>query len=188
VDLAVSGPELEKTQLLADKLAAALRKSGKLTDVSANQDFARRSKVATLEVDSPKAKAQSVSRADIFSTLQVYLGSVIVNDFALFGKTSQVVVPLDSINNKNIDDLMQLKVRNVKGEMVELKALMNVRQSDVSGAINRLDLQPYVQVTANPATDVSTAEGRTLCQRLFDDLRQESRLPGEYRLIWLQEK
>lgn len=187
VDLAISGPALEKTQLLADKLAAALTKSKKLTDVSANQDIGSRPKGVYLQIDRAKAETQGVSLADIFSTLQVYLGSVLVNDFARFGKTLQVVVPEDGGKNKNIEDLLRLQVKNKNGEMKMLKAMISTRPIDFPAAINRLDLRPHVQVTANPAADVSLAEARTLCQGLFDELRRELRLSAEYRLIWAQE-
>jgi multidrug efflux pump subunit AcrB len=50
----------------------------------------------------------------------------------------------------------------------------------------RLDLSPMVEVTANPAAEVSLVESRTLCEKLFEQGRTESRLPAEYRLTWLQ--
>ena len=48
-------------------------------------------------------------------------------------------------------------------------------------------MMPILQITANPATDVSLGEARKLCETLFDQLRKEARLSTEYRLTWLQE-
>ena len=53
-----------------------------------------------------------VSMAEIFNTLQVYLGSLYVNDFNRFGRTWQVNVQADADFRKQIEDLKQLKVRN----------------------------------------------------------------------------
>jgi multidrug efflux pump subunit AcrB len=50
----------------------------------------------------------------------------------------------------------------------------------------RLDLMPMVEVTANPAAEVSLVESRALCEKLFEQTRTASRLPAEYRLTWLQ--
>jgi hypothetical protein len=51
----------------------------------------------------------------------------------------------------------------------------------------RLDLRPMVEMTANPAAEVSLVESRTLCEKLFEQVRTESRLSAQYRLTWLQE-
>ena len=45
-----------------------------------------------LDIDRDKAKLAGVSIAELFNTLQVYLGSLYVNDFNLFGRTWQVNV------------------------------------------------------------------------------------------------
>ena len=50
--------------------------------------------------------------ADVFNTLQVYLGSLYVNDFNLFGRTWQVNVQADQEFRSQIEDLKQLKIRN----------------------------------------------------------------------------
>ena len=61
-----------------------------------------------------------VSLSDVFNTLQVYLGSLYVNDFNQFGRTWQVNVQADPPFRRQIEDLKQLKVRNAQGEMVPL--------------------------------------------------------------------
>ena len=42
------------------------------------------------------ARAKGVSMAEVFDSLQVYLGSFYINDFNLFGRTWQVNVQADS--------------------------------------------------------------------------------------------
>ena len=56
-----------------------------------------------------------VSMTEVFNTLQVYLGSLYVNDFNRFGRTWQVNVQADASFRKQVDDLKQLKVRNDRG-------------------------------------------------------------------------
>ncbi len=62
----------------------------------------------------------SVSVGEVFNTLQVYLGSLYVNDFNRFGRTWQVNVQGDANFRKAIADLTQLKIRNGSGGMVPL--------------------------------------------------------------------
>ncbi len=48
-----------------------------------------------VEVDREKAKAQGVASTDLFETMQIYLGSLYVNDFNRFGRTYQVIAQAD---------------------------------------------------------------------------------------------
>ncbi len=45
-----------------------------------------------LNIDRIQAKTMNVSMGEVFNTLQVYLGSLYVNDFNKFGRTWQVNV------------------------------------------------------------------------------------------------
>ncbi len=53
-----------------------------------------------------------VSMDEVFNTLQVYLGSLYVNDFNRFGRTWQVNVQGDANFRKQTEDLKLLKIRN----------------------------------------------------------------------------
>ena len=61
--------------------------------------------------------------------MQIYLGSVYVNDFNKFGRTYQVSVQADAPFRARADDIGQLKVRSTTGEMVPLSALVKVRRA-----------------------------------------------------------
>ena len=50
-----------------------------------------------------------VSMGELFNTLQVYLGSLYVNDFNRFGRTWQVNVQADADYRKQAEDLKQLE-------------------------------------------------------------------------------
>ena len=49
------------------------------------------------------------------ATLQIYLGSLYVNDFNRFGRTYQVVVQADGEFRRTAEDIGRLKVRNAQG-------------------------------------------------------------------------
>jgi multidrug efflux pump len=48
------------------------------------------------DIDRTKAKQQGVPVTDVFDTLQIYLGSLYVNDFNRFGRTYQVRAQADA--------------------------------------------------------------------------------------------
>ncbi len=94
-----------------------------------------------VNVDRVKAKQLDVKLTDVFQTMQVYLGSLYVNDFNRFGRTYQVVAQADGQFRAQKEDILRLKTRNAKGEMVPLGALAhdlgNVRARR-GGALQRL--------------------------------------------------
>ena len=73
-----------------------------------------------VDVNRDQVHTMGVNLADVFSTLQIYLGSLYVNDFNLFGRTWQVVVQAEAKFRNNVEAVRRLKVRNAAGGMVPL--------------------------------------------------------------------
>ena len=48
-----------------------------------------------LDIDRHKAQLLGINVSDVFSALQIYLGSSYVNDFNLFGRTFRVTAQAD---------------------------------------------------------------------------------------------
>ena len=88
-----------------------------------------------------------VSIAELFNTLQVYLGSLYVNDFNRFGRTWQVNVQGDANFRKQISDLKQLRSATSSGGMVPLGSIATVR--DVSGPVMIIRYNMYPSATIN---------------------------------------
>jgi len=79
------------------------------------------------DVDRTRARQLGVPVTEVFETMQVYLGSLYVNDFNKFGRTYSVRVQADAPYRARAEDIGLLKVRSNTGEMVPLSALMTVR-------------------------------------------------------------
>ena len=80
-----------------------------------------------LEVDRDKAEVLGISVAEIFSTLQASLGSSYINDFNLYGKVYRVIIQAEAGNRDAVDDIGQLHLRNAAGDMIPLRALVEVK-------------------------------------------------------------
>ena len=78
------------------------------------------------DIDRTKARQLGVAVTDVFDTLQIYLGSLYVNDFNKFGRTYSVRVQADAPYRARAEDIGLLKVRSASGEMVPLSALLKV--------------------------------------------------------------
>jgi multidrug efflux pump len=81
------------------------------------------------DVDRTRARQLGVPVTEVFDTMQIYLGSLYVNDFNKFGRTYSVRVQADAPYRARAEDIGLLKVRSNSGEMVPLSALLNVKPS-----------------------------------------------------------
>jgi multidrug efflux pump len=81
------------------------------------------------DVDRTHAQQLGVAIPDVFETLQIYLGSLYVNDFNKFGRTYQVRVQADAEFRAHEEDIGLLKARNDRGEMVPLSSVLRMTKS-----------------------------------------------------------
>jgi hydrophobe/amphiphile efflux-1 (HAE1) family protein len=72
------------------------------------------------DIDRVKAEKVGLTPTDVFSTLQVYLGSQYVNDFNYLGRTYQVIAQADGRFRQTPEDIVRLKTRNASGQMVPI--------------------------------------------------------------------
>ncbi len=109
-----------------------------------------------LDIDRTQAKTMGVSMSELFNTLQVFLGSLYVNDFNRFGRTWQVNVQADANYRKQVEDIKQLKVRNVAGTMVPLGSMASVRGISGPATIQRYNMYPAAPINGEAAPGVSS--------------------------------
>ena len=109
-------------------------------------------------VDRTKVKELGLQLTDVFSTLQVYLGSAYVNDFNLFGRTYSVYAQADAPFRATVQDIQGLKVRNDRGEMVPLGSVVDIQPSYGPDPVIRYNAYAAADMSAglNPAVLSST--------------------------------
>jgi multidrug efflux pump subunit AcrB len=188
IDLAIHGEDLARVRKLADAVAERLCKNDKLIDVWVNQDSMLQP-VLNVEIDRKAAQERGVSLTDVFDVLQAHAGSIYVNDFNRFGRTWQVTLIAGPKQKERwrIDDLKQLKVRNKKGELEPLSGFVKIREVAGPVAVERLNMQPMVSITANLGYPTTLAQARTLCESAVNEARKELHLPATYRLTRLRD-
>ncbi len=110
------------------------------------------------DVDRVKAKTQGVPLQNLFETLQIYLGSLYVNDFNRFGRTYQVVAQADSRFREKPEDITRLKTRNDQGEMVPLGALVKVTETHGPDRVMRYNGYPAAEINGGAAPGYSSGQ------------------------------
>lgn len=81
------------------------------------------------DLDRPKAKQLGLNIKEVFDTMQIYLGSLYVNDFNQFGRTYQVIAQADAPFRNTPQDALNLQLRNTSGEMVPLGSVLSIKES-----------------------------------------------------------
>jgi multidrug efflux pump len=117
-------------------------------------------------VDRDKAKAQGVDVTEIFETMQIYLGSLYVNDFNRFGRTYQVNAQADQRFRLEPEDILRLEVRNDDGEMVPLGAFVTLEQSAGPDLVMRYNGYPTADISGGPAAGYSSGEAQAAVEAL----------------------
>jgi len=133
------------------------------------------------DIDRVKARQLGVPVADVFSTLQIYLGSVYVNDFNKFGRTYSVRVQADAPFRARAEDVGYLKVRSVSGEMVPLTALLNIQPSVGPERAMRYNGFLSADVNGQAAPGYSSGQAQAAVERIAAET-----LPKGFRAEWTE--
>ncbi|GIL03996.1 MAG: multidrug efflux RND transporter permease subunit [Betaproteobacteria bacterium] len=118
------------------------------------------------DVDRVKAKQLGVSVTDVFDTMQIYLGSLYVNDFNRFGRTYQVKLQADAPFRAHAEDIGKLKTRNDRGEMVPLASLLKVQPSFGPDRVTRYNAYTAAEINGAPAPGFSSGQAQAAVERI----------------------
>jgi multidrug efflux pump subunit AcrB len=134
-----------------------------------------------VDIDREKAEKIGLTPTDVFSTLQLYLGSAYVNDFNYLNRTYQVVVQADEPFRKNQEDIARLKVRNASGEMVPIGTVASFKYQTTPYRQPRYNLYPASDVLGAAGPGVSSG---TAMNRMEEIARQA--LPPGFEIEWTE--
>ena len=118
------------------------------------------------DVDRTRARQLGVPVTEIFDTMQIYLGSLYVNDFNRFGRTYSVRVQADAPYRARAEDIGTLKVRSNAGQMVPLSALLNVQPSAGAERAMRYNGFLAADINGRNAPGYSSGQAKDAIERI----------------------
>ena len=101
--------------------------------------------------------------------MQIYLGSLYVNDFNRFGRTYQVIAQADAQFRDQPEDITRLKTRNAKGQMVPLGTLVKVNETHGPDRAMRYNGYPAAEINGGPAPGFSSGQAEALMAKLANE-------------------
>ncbi|SIO95790.1 multidrug efflux RND transporter permease subunit [Vibrio spartinae] len=158
------------------QLLALAEKSPKLTDVYS--DGLPSGTSIHLEIDRQKAATLGVSYTSISDTLSTATGSLYINDFPNAGRMQQVIMQADASARMQIDDVLQLYVRNSNGGMVALSEFVTPGWRETSPQFIRFQGYPALLMSGSAASGVSSGEAMAEVERLA------KQLPPGFTMAW----
>ncbi|GAA4325592.1 multidrug efflux RND transporter permease subunit [Pigmentiphaga soli] len=132
-----------------------------------------------VDLDRVKAKQLGVPVTDVFDTMQIYLGSLYVNDFNRFGRVYQVRAQADAPFRARAEDILGLKTRNRDGEMVPLSSLVQVRPTYGPEMVVRYNGYTAADINGGPAPGYSSDQAQAAAERIAAQT-----LPRGIRFEW----
>lgn len=174
-----AGNGLNALQQAAQKLAGAANQDPRLTSVFSF--FEVSTPKIYLDIDRTRAEKLGVPISNIFDALQIYIGSVFVNDFNYLGRTFRVTAQADAPYRLTPDDVTRIRVMNKDGGLVPLGSVARPVNQSGSSRVPRYNLFPAAAVQGDTAQGVSSGEALTAMETLADEV-----LPDGFGYEWTE--
>ena len=140
-----------------------------------------------VDVNRQKAEMLEVPIGSVFESLQVYLGSVFVNDFNFLGRTYRVTAQADYRFRDDEDDIYRLRARSTNGSLVPLGSIAEVKRFSGPDRVVRYNLFPAADIRGGTAPGISTGEGLEVLEQIAADTLPEG-IDFEWTDLAYQEK
>src|SRR5437667_2460521 len=128
------------------------------------------------QVDRTKAKALGVPLSDVFTSLQIFLGSLYVNDFNAFGRVYRVQLQAEPSFRASPSDVARLYVRSLagpdgrSGQMVPLSTLVTVKPITGPDTVSHYNLYRAAEIAGDTAPGASSGQAIAAMQDVARNL------------------
>ena len=132
-----------------------------------------------IDVDQDRVLKQGLQFADVYQTLQSFLGGAYVNQFNRFGRQWKVYLQAEPQYRNSSDQINNFYVRNSKGEMTPLGSLVTIRRVSGPEYTNRFNLYRSIQINGSPARGYSSGQAMAAMEEVTAQV-----LPGNMGYAW----
>ena len=132
-----------------------------------------------LTLDREKIKMLGININDIFFTLSSTIGQYYVNDFNIYGKTFRVQLRAEEGGRDNPNDISNLYVRSMYGELVPIDSLITLERSLGADSVDRFNAFPAAKLMGSPKPGYTSGEA---IEAISQIIKEE--LPSGYSIGW----
>jgi multidrug efflux pump len=120
-------------------------------------------------LDRTRAMQLGVDIQDVFDTMQIYLGSIYVDDFNRFGRTYEVIAQADTPFRSTPNDILRLQTRNADGQMVPFGSIMQVSETTGPDSAMRYNGFRSADLNGAPAPGYSSGQAQAAIAKLLSE-------------------
>ncbi|MFA6988890.1 MAG: multidrug efflux RND transporter permease subunit [Candidatus Gastranaerophilaceae bacterium] len=119
-----------------------------------------------VQVDRFKAKQLGVALDDIYSTLQIFLGSAYVNDFDYLNRVYRVYVQADQQFRNSPNNIGEFYVRSRTNAMIPLSNLLSTEQTYTAQVINHYNMFRSAEINGTPKSGYSSGQAMSEMEKI----------------------
>jgi hydrophobe/amphiphile efflux-1 (HAE1) family protein len=119
-----------------------------------------------VDIDRERVERLGVPVSEVFSALEIYLGSAFVNDFSYLGRTFRVTAQADAPFRMTPDDIGRIRVKNASGDMVPLNSVVTFKNQSGPSRVPRYNLYPAADLLGSTAPGFSSGEAIASMEKL----------------------
>jgi HAE1 family hydrophobic/amphiphilic exporter-1 len=172
-----SGGSVEKLMTQTQKFLEAARKRPELANLYTG--FQANVPQMSAELDREKARTLGVNVADVFTTLQTFLGGSYINDFNRFGRVYRVMTQAEPQFRVKPEDISRYYVRSQTGQMIPLSTLVTVKEVKGPEYTVRYNLYRSAEITGGPAPGYSSGQAMAAMEAVAKEV-----LPRDMGYEW----
>jgi HAE1 family hydrophobic/amphiphilic exporter-1 len=167
-------------EFLAENVRKFVEAAGKRPELAGvNTPFRASVPQVYADVDRDKVLKQGVAVADVYQTLQAFLGGLFVNQFNRFGRQWRVFLQAEAEDRLTPEDIDRFYVRNDDGNMLPLSTVVTSRRVFGPEYTQRFNLFRAVQLTGQPAPGYSSGQAMAALEEVAHQV-----LPAEMGYDW----
>jgi hydrophobic/amphiphilic exporter-1 (mainly G- bacteria), HAE1 family len=112
-----------------------------------------------VKIDREKAKSLQIPLSQITDALQVFMGSVYVNDFDFNNRSYRVYLQADQKFRAEAKDIRTYYLKSDTGKMIPLDNVVEIQQTTNPQVISHFNLFRSAEISGSAAPGVSTGQG-----------------------------
>jgi len=123
-----------------------------------------------VKVDREKAKSLQIPLSQVTDALEVFMGSVYVNDFDFNNRAYRVYVQADQKFRAEAKDMRTYYLKSDTGKMIPLDNVVEIQQTANPQVISHYNLFRSAEINGSAAPGLSTGQGLTAMEALAKKL------------------
>ncbi len=149
---------------VVDRFVAAANRSPVLSNVFTF--FSANTPAYDLTVNRDRCAKLGINVADVYNTIQTYLGSSYVNDFTIYGRDFHVIAQADTNYRASIHDLSKYYVKNSSGNMIPLSTLISYKITQTASVISHFNMFRAALINGSAAPGYSSGQALTALRQI----------------------